>query len=311
MQARYIILAIALFILTFCQIAKASESQGDSKVSLQDASPVPTSSIRRLLRLTLKDGTVLVGRIEKEQEGKIIFRTVGDVVIEFFASDVKKIEDLSEEIIGGRYRYTDPNHTRLLWAPTARTLKARSGYFADYYIFFPSFAYAVTDRFTLYGAISIIPGIGLNEQIFFFAPKLGIVQKRNFALSTGVMVVKVPEADVIPGIVYGVSTWGNSDKSLTVGLGWGWIYDKEEAWEVMNSPIIMVGGEHRVSSGIKLLTENWWLPGVEDATEHPVLSIGIRFFGEHLAADLGFFHVVRIGMEGFPLIPWVDFVYNF
>jgi len=299
MQTWYAILAIALSILVFCQIAEAIGSQDDSEESLQATS---------LLRLTLKDGTVLVGEIEKEQEGKIIFRTVGDVVIEFLAADVKKIEDLSGESIGGRYRYIDPNHTRLFWAPTARTLKAGSGYFADYYVFFPSLAYAVTDRFTLYGAMSIIPGLGLNEQIFFLAPKLGIVRRKDYALSTGILIVKVPEADVIPGIAYGVGTWGNSDTGLTVGLGWGWV---REEWETTNSPIIVIGGEHRVSNGVKLLTENWWVPGVEDAIEHPVLSLGIRFFGEHLAADLGFLHVVGSGIEGFPFIPWVDFVYNF
>jgi hypothetical protein len=269
-----------------------------------------TSSARAQEIVTLKDGTTLVGKIEKEQGGRITFRTEGGIVIEFFASDVKKIEHSSGETIGGRYRHVDPNHTRLLWAPTARTLKAGSGYFADYYVLFPSLAYAVTNRFTFYGAMSIVPGVDLDKQVFFFAPKLGVVQKRNFALATGVMIVKIPEEDIVPGIIYGVNTWGNEDKGLTVGLGWGWAREEEE-WKTMDSPVIMIGGEHRISSGVKLLTENWWLPGIEDVREHPVLSLGIRFFGGHLAADLGFFHVVGADMEGFPFIPWVDFVYNF
>ena len=260
--------------------------------------------------LTLKDGTTLTGKIEKEQEGKIILRTEGGVIIELSASDVKEIERLSRKPGGKWYQYTDPNHTRLLWAPTGRTLKAGSGYFADYYVFFPSLAYAPTDNITLYGAMSIVPGVGLDDQVFFFAPKVGIIQKEDFALSTGVIVVRIPEADVIPGIVYYVSTWGSKDDSLTLGLGWGWAREEGD-WETMDSPVVMVGGEHRVSNGVKLLTENWWLPGIEDVEEHPVLSIGIRFFGRRLAVDLGFFHVVGSGIEGFPFIPWVDFAYNF
>jgi len=261
--------------------------------------------------LTLKDGTTLVGKIEKEEEGKIIFRTEGGILLEFSASDVKEIERSSEKPGGKRYLYDDPNYTRLLWAPTGRTLEAGSGYFADYYVFFPSLAYAATDRITLYGAMSIVPGLDLDEQIFFFAPKLGIIQKESFALSTGVLVVKIPaEEDITPGIAYGVGTLGSKDQSLTVGLGWGWVRDEGD-WETMDSPVVMVGGELRVSDGVKLLTENWWLPGVEDVKEHPVVSIGIRFFGRHLAVDMGFFHVVGVDMEGFPFIPWVDFVYNF
>ena len=158
--------------------------------------------------------------------------------------------------------------------------------------------------------MSIVPGIDLDEQVFFFAPKVGIIQKENFALATGIMVVRIPEVDVIPGIAYSVGTWGSRDDSLTLGLGWGWVR-YEGDWEIMDTPVVMAGGEHRVSDGVKLLTENWWVPGVEELDEHPVLSIGIRFFGEHLAADLGFFHVAGGETEGLPLIPWVDFVYNF
>ena len=120
--------------------------------------------------LTLRDGTTLVGKAEKEQGGKVIFRTEGGVVIELFASDVAKIERSSAAITGRRYRHDDPNYTRLLWAPTARTLKAGNGYFADYYVFFPTLAYAVTDRFTLYGAMSIIPFVDIGDQLSIHSP---------------------------------------------------------------------------------------------------------------------------------------------
>ena len=259
--------------------------------------------------LTLKDGTTLVGRIEKELGGKIIFRTTGGAVIQIFASDVKAIKRSSGGVTSRRYLYDDPNHTRLLWMPTGRTLKAGGGYFADYYVFFPTLAYAVTDRFTLYGAMSLIPGVRLDDQLFFFAPKVGIVQEKKFALAVGGMIIAVPDDDATPGIIYGVSTWGTKDTSLTVGAGWGWIRDESE-WEIMDKPAIVLGGEHRVSSGVKLLMENWWFP-YEDAKDHPVLSLGIRFFGRHLAADLGFIYVVGVDLEGFPFIPWVDFAYNF
>ena len=269
----------------------------------------PAASIEHQVVLTLRDGTTLVGQIEKEQGGKITFRTSGGVGIELLASDVSGIERAPQEADGGLYQYHDPNYTRLFFAPTARTLKGGTGYFADYYIFFPSLAYGATDRLTLYGAMSIIPGLGLSEQLFFFAPKLGIVQEESFALAAGFMAIDIPESDIIPGIVYGVSTWGTKDSSLTAGAGWGWVRDEGD-WEYMDRPMIMVGGEHRVASSMKLLTENWWVP-IDEAKKHPILSFGVRFFGEHLAADIGFFHVVGSGMEGFPFIPWVDFAYNF
>jgi hypothetical protein len=45
-----------------------------------------------------------------------------------------------------------------------------------------------------------------------------------------------------------------------------------------------------------------------------VLSFGIRFFGDNLSADLGFFYPMENGEginEGFPLIPWLAFAYSF
>ena len=45
-----------------------------------------------------------------------------------------------------------------------------------------------------------------------------------------------------------------------------------------------------------------------------ILSFGIRFFGERLSADLGFFYPMSEGegiSEGFPFIPWLGFAYNF
>jgi len=37
----------------------------------------------------------------------------------------------------------------------------------------------------------------------------------------------------------------------------------------------------------------------------------VRFFGEDLAADLGFIYPAGSKITGFPFIPWLGFVYNF
>ena len=43
-----------------------------------------------------------------------------------------------------------------------------------------------------------------------------------------------------------------------------------------------------------------------------LLSGGIRFFGENLAADFALiFPLTGEGIEGFPFLPWIGFAYNF
>jgi hypothetical protein len=103
------------------------------------------------------------------------------------------------------------------------------------------------------------------------------------------------------GILYGVGTYGNSNSNLTGGLGFGFVNSR-----IAHNPAVMIGGEKRFSRGISFLSENWIFPNVDQ----PIISYGIRFFGEKLSADLGFFSI--LGKDFFfPGIPWVDFVYKF
>ena len=58
--------------------------------------------------------------------------------------DIDKIENIlilnERHFKDGIYYATDPNYTRLFFAPTARALKKGSGYFADYELIFPGIA---------------------------------------------------------------------------------------------------------------------------------------------------------------------------
>jgi energy-converting hydrogenase Eha subunit B len=65
----------------------------------------------------------------------------------------------------------------------------------------------------------------------------------------------------------------------------------------------MVGGEHRVSRRIKLVTENYVFP------DGGLVSGGVRFLGERLSVDLGL--VSPVGAGGFVAVPMVNFVWKF
>jgi hypothetical protein len=44
---------------------------------------------------------------------------------------------------------------------------------------------------------------------------------------------------------------------------------------------------------------------------HPLISFGIRFYGEHIAGDFGLFFPTGVDTEGFPALPWIGFIYNY
>jgi hypothetical protein len=65
-----------------------------------------------------------------------------------------------------------------------------------------------------------------------------------------------------------------------------------------------VGGERRMRRNMKLITENYVWNGGEG-----IASLGIRFFGERLSADLAL--ATPIGVDDFFAFPMINFVYVF
>ena len=260
-----------------------------------------SSEVAKVYRLLLTDGSEIVGTIVKEDSALVEFQSVSRIKMSVPRSQIKSIALVAGSVVGGEFRRSDPNYTRLFFAPTGRALKNGQGYFSAYEIFFPFIAVGVGDVVTLAGGISLLPGA--SSQIFYFAPKITPLHLQNFDLSAGILYINALGSDFSGGgIVYGVGTYGSSDHALTVGLGWGFA-----GGEIANKPILLLGGEIRLSNSIKLISENWIPPG----TDLVVYSFGFRFFGENVAADLGFIRPSKMETSGFPFIPWLGFAYNF
>ena len=250
-------------------------------------------------RIELKDGSVIIGTILAEYAAAFKFRTLSDVEMVIEKDQILKMELISGRIVKGRLWRKDPNQTRLLFAPTARTLKKGQGYFSVYEIFFPMFAFGVTDFFSLAVGGTLVPGA--EEQLFYIAPKISPVHFKSFDVGAGVLYINIPDEEGA-GIVYGVTTYSRENFGLTLGLGYGF-----EGGDFAQNPIIVLGGEFQLSNTVKIISENWFITG----SESDLISFGIRFFGKNLAADFGLIYPTGSDMEGFPFVPWIGFAYNF
>lgn len=248
-------------------------------------------------RITLYDGSELLGNIKSENDSSLIFVTKSGLELNLNWNMIKDKEIIEGEWIGDTFFGSDPNSTRLLFSPTGRTLPAGKGYFSAYEIFFPFLAIGITDFITLAGGMTLFPGA--EEQIYYVAPKIRVLHFENLDLSAGVLFCHIDEEDF--GIFYGVTSIGTDRASLTLGLGWGFVNG-----ETADNPVIVLGGELQASKSIKFITENWIPPNSDLA----IISFGIRFFGTHLAADFGLMRPTS-EMSGFPFIPWIGFAYNF
>lgn len=297
MIAKCSLLLLALFIL----------STG-SAFPAEPAIPAPGET----QLLTTNDGSTLAGRITRIDSSVVVFETpMGTLTIP--RAQIRSIRAVpAGETRGGKYWAPNPNTTRLLFAPTGRMLEKGHGYFADYYVFFPSANYGVTDRISLGGGMSLFPTGNMTDQLYFFTPKVSLHRSERFNVAAGALIIRFPGFDdeeddgndtPLVSVIYGVGTWGSRDRSITVAAGYGMVDGKPA-----EKPLIVLGGERRLTRRTAFISENWIVPGVDNV----LVSYGIRLLTESLSTDLALFNA--FGGEAdpvFPGIPYVDFVWNF
>lgn len=265
------------------------------------------SSSDSLVTVTTKDGETYVGVIAAEDQATITIRTTSGVVIQIPRNQISTMSWVQPSKPEALHWRRDPNYSRLLFAPTGRPLERGDGYFSDHYVFLVGVAGGLTDQIGALVGMSIVPGIGLDEQVFYVAPKIGYQFSETFAASLGTVFFNA--SDVSGGILWGISTFGRVEASLTAGVGLGYV--KEEAdsdYELSEDPIILIGGAVQISNSMSFISENWLITGLEPS-EMP-FSIALRFFGDRLSADFGFLLIGEVLQEGLP-IPWLSISYNF
>jgi hypothetical protein len=249
----------------------------------------------QLVELVLTDGSELVGRVQ-EAGDPFRFVLVSGLELTIPMANVRSISQASGVVEDGEYWRVDPNRTRLFFGPTGKTLPQGDGYLAVYEIFIPFIGVGISDSFLLAAGTPLIFGEGISRP-FWVAPKLRVFSSERTQASVGVLAVSVE--DETAGMLYGVITNGDQKNSVTAGIGYGFVEG-----DLADRPAIMVGGESRVGRGLKVVTENYLFPG-----EGGLLSVGPRFFGRKLTADLGL--VVPLGVGDIVVLPLVNFVYNF
>jgi hypothetical protein len=286
-------------VASFATTARPTAAQTDS-------SRAPAANAAPVMEVRLSDGSVLYGTIERVAGDTFVLRTVSGVPMELRADQIKSQQRAAGSVVGGEYWPEDPNHTRLLFTSTGRALGKGQGYVSAYFLFFPMVAYGVTDRFTIAAGTPVIPGaIG---EVFYVAPKLTVSQRERSAISVGALAFALPnESDEGTfGIVYSAGTWGTRDRAITAGAGWGFEWGGEQS-SMSNAPVLVLGGETRVSRRVKLLTENWIFPN--GAGGFTLVSGAVRFIGERLSTDFGLMGAAQSGAGC--CFPMVNFVWNF
>lgn len=263
------------------------------------------TTVRQLIQL--RDGSTVLGRITQSWGDSARVETLAGVLV-IRRTDVTALRDVAlSSIHNGVYWPDDPNATRLFFAPTARMLRKGEGYLANHWLFLMDGHWGITDRFTMGGAMTLVPTTDfLKNNAYFLSPKISITQSEHLHTAAGVWIGAAPfssDGNAVNsfGIAYGVATWGTRDAAITLGSGYGFAEGK-----LARNPLVMVGGTKRLSKRWALVTENWVFPNVED---HPIVSLGFRGIGESISWDFGL--VTILGTDAFIPIPWFGASWKF
>lgn len=258
--------------LSLCLILSAISMAGWTPAA--GAQAVPDSALRPLADTTvvqeveLEGGSKLIGRIIGVSQGVVTFRTLEGLEVHFPISQVRRIGQPHGVRHGRDFWPRDRSDSRLFIGPTARVSGHGHGYVGLYELFFPSAAIGFGDIAMVSGGMSIFPTLGLDEQIYYFAPKVRLLALDLVSAAAGLLYVGVGSEDEYGGLAYGVVTLGDDRAAVTAGPGFPFYSEGGFADETL----AVVGGEVRVSRGLKLISENWFVPGSEGA----FFTLGLR-----------------------------------
>ncbi len=246
-------------------------------------------------QVELLDGTKLFGRIARIDGTQILFRTVGGLEIGFRRRDVKQVRVVRGRRYQGEFWPADPSDSRLFLAPTARVPGHGHGYAGVYELVVPSFGVGIGKIGMISGGFSAIPGIDLEDQVFYIAPKLQLFSSKYLQGAVGLLWVKPGTSEESVGMVYTGITAGDFRAAFSGGISFP--FGSRSGFS--EDPLLMLGGEVRATKSLKLITENWIVPG-EEAT---ILSFGFRIIQSRLTVEAA----VATSTEGGGFLPLVNF----
>jgi hypothetical protein len=315
MRTRVHLLGRALLMLALASPVAGQVSQ-PSPVAVR---PAPT-----IVELQLKDGSIIFGVVEQESPDRLVLRTLAGAVVEVSRTQVVSMQPARGQVVDGQFWRADSNATRLFFAPTGRSLEKGTGYLGVYEFLLPFVQFGVTDRFSIGAGTPLIFFGDESGRPIWVTPKYQVYKGSRTSTAIGVMHFFVLGESSRVGLAYAATTIGANDNALTIGGGWAYArYEETDALtcpvsppgmpvactadrttEVVGAPVLMVGGERRLRRNLKLITENY---AFEDGG---IVSVGVRFLGERLSADLGVFAPVT-SEDVFVLAPIVNFVWTF
>ncbi len=206
-----------LYIWIFCSLGIALQAQNTTSDELDH------------IRVVTKDGNVFTGKLIESDTEKMTIETESLGTITLEKATIESVNRKGESSQGSLSYLDDDiyNSTRYLINSSGFTLKKGQKYYENIAVFFSTFAFGLSDRFTI-SVGSEIATLLFDQRfpILYIAPKFGAVQSENFNISLGATYFNSPSGSFNGlGAITTAFTFGNRNSNFTIGPGLGYTID--------------------------------------------------------------------------------------
>jgi len=255
--------------------------------------------VNDVVRITTTDGNIFTGTVLEADEQRVVIQVegVGEIALE--RSRIRNIQVIDpDRIRNGDYWFENPQGTRYFFAPNAIGLKRGTGYYQNTWIFFNNVNYGVTNNFSIGAGTIPVFLFGVSALPIWVLPKVSVpVRADNIHIAGGALLGGVIGEDSGGfGLAYGNVTFGNKDKNLTVGAGYGYA-----GAEWSDTPLINISGLYRSGKNFQWLAEIYFVPGIDGSGAG---IFGGRWAPERFAVDFGLARPIT-ETGGIIGIPWL------
>ncbi len=260
------------------------------------AQQVPTDTTTQQegkYRLQLKNGSQLIGKILKSGKGYLIFETKDLGPVKVPLKNIVKLTLISNNTsqkvtVSTKSEWYDNrmNNHKYFISTTGYNLRRNDFYLEDTYIFLVGARYGITDHISIGAGTTFLPGIDLDDQLYFINPKVTFDLTKNLHLGASFNWMNFPEVGKL-GFLNLAATYGSTRNNFTVGLSYG-----ATEGTFTSQPMINIGTSLRPTNRIAFMGEILLVPtqiavqSVRDFT--PFVIMGLRFINKESSFDLGF-----------------------
>ena len=258
-----------------------------------------------LYRIETTDGNTFIGQLIAETDESITILTESAGEITISRNNIRKMTLLeNDRMREDGFWHDNPQSTRYLFAPNAIGLRKGEGYYQNTWILFNNVNYGITNNFSIGAGTVPLFLFGSSSTPFWIMPKLSIPVASDLVhLSAGALIGGViGEDDGSGGLLYGTGTVGDTNKNLTLGLGYAY-----GGGEISSTPVVNISAMYRTGQSIYFISENYFIP---DTDAGGLVSFGVRWAPENFAVDFALLRPLE-DFGGFVGLPWLGLTIPF